>query len=132
MRIEWDGNLPKEIRAAVEPTIRAFPLPAWLEVLTVCYDSLNSADYARIVTEPQYRRAKMTLGAQFMDEPDTGREDTVRHELSHIFLAPIESAWDMVAEHAIPEDRRDLAKAMWEEAWESVVSDMCYAWRNAK
>ena len=132
MRVEWTADLPGELREAIEPTLSEVAFPSWLDVLYVLFDPTDAENHATIKVDPEYRRARLSLGAHFIASPKHEREDTLRHEFAHVMLGPVHAAMTSIIESAVPPKLRAMAEAMWVQGWEATTTDLGLSWRRER
>lgn len=92
IEVAWDGRLPHDVRAAVEPYVARWSLvlPREFQALAVRMERA-SADRAvgAAAADPEYRQGRIEITEHYMSQSDLERERTVLHELLHITLRPL-------------------------------------------
>jgi len=137
MRVEWGLELPREVRAVVEPYVVRYLdiLPPWCHTLFVGEekDPKEKAEtYASIKADYRYRRARMAITPTFLEGTDEEREQTVVHEFVHVLNAPMVDFQDQLIE-LVKENEPDLSKlleTLQEAGMEAATEDMAMLlWR---
>jgi hypothetical protein len=137
MNVEWGVDLPREIRAALEPYVMRYLdiLPPWCHTLFVCAekDPKEKAEtYASMKTDYRYRRARMVITPVFLEGTDEEREQTIIHEFVHVLNAPMVDFNDQLIE-LVKQNDPDLSKlleTLQEGGMEAATEDTCMVlWR---
>ena len=81
--------LPDELSATVGPIVDANLdlLPNWIVELNILWD--DEGGVAKMRPHIDYRRAKMTIGPQWIDASAPFRRRTIMHEFMHCQLGPL-------------------------------------------
>lgn len=97
MRIAYDKNIPREVRAQlqemIDPLARRYA-PGWCNSLTVMWDSpCDSGDvqntYAECQPRYDYRAASIIVYPAFLRVAKAERKAIIVHELCHLLNAPL-------------------------------------------
>lgn len=127
MRTTWTG-VPDDLRQTATPLVDAHKrlLPGWVQRFHIRYSEDMTDAYAEISSEQDYGRVTLTFGSGWLNSDAPDRDWTIRHELSHPLLAPLERVFESVL-LALPKN----ARAAWEKdyghALEESVSNIAYA-----
>lgn len=81
---------PKEVLSIVRPLAREFKwlVPPWCHVITITYD-VRAKAIMTCQLDADYRAARLVVGPKFLSLDKADRQQTIIHELIHIFVLPI-------------------------------------------
>lgn len=123
----WEPDFPPDVRAIVEPHLmRWLPLlPTWCQEFRVRYRGDEDATL-RIVTNHRNRWAMLVISGNWLDEPESEREQSIIHELIHVALEPFCTAAGRIVEDLTQEGTplRSLADSMFTDGLECSVDDL--------
>lgn len=124
--VEFKNDWPKEARAAVEPYVDAIVarLPRWVRSLHLEWDSTDGDNTARVWTNTRNRWANVTVCAQWLDQVEAERWNTLVHEVVHVYEDGMAQAFKMVVEQLDDEAAREIAKRWFRDAEEQAVTDL--------
>lgn len=131
-RVAVAFDCPHSVTALVRPLLARwlFLAPSWLHTLDVCWQ--NDGDdttEAAIDVRYEYRTACLTIYPRFLEIAPDRQSATIRHEVLHTAVAPLERVARAVVERACCEDSplREWAGEEVRVALESVVTDLTRA-----
>jgi hypothetical protein len=83
----WEPDFPADLRVIVEPILlRWLPLlPTWCQEFRVRYRGDNE-NTAQVNVSHRNRWAILTITGNWLDEPESEREESLIHELVHVAL----------------------------------------------
>lgn len=84
---DWPDEVLPAIREAVAQC--AWIVPAWCHEVCVTWHPMITDRAADMESDFRYRRARLRICAQFMDQTGEERVNVIRHELLHISTSPI-------------------------------------------
>lgn len=119
MHVEWNLGLPREIRVVLESYVDRYLdlLPPWCHTLEIVPAGLAGeaeGDLSDCVmamsAQYKYRRTKLFVHSDYLDQHDNQREQMFVHELVHVLNAPLIDFTDQLI--AILDAKAPDAKAM--------------------
>lgn len=135
-------DVPPEVHSVVQPLLdlwAALIAPTWVhEVFVAWNDNDRQEDVAEVQTDVPYHLIRISLGAQFLTQPDDDREKTILHELVHAQLAPISDRGFAILNQLAPGDGHDVPPLLqdavndWKDRIESVTCDITLALLNVR
>lgn len=89
--IIFDANFPDTIRTEYERVLNnAAPLlPLWLQRLYVGWDFSDKTSTNYIHVDKDYRFARLTVCAGWIDSIPERRQESIYHEIIHCFTSPV-------------------------------------------
>jgi hypothetical protein len=134
---DWPEEVLPVVRAAMQEA--AFLIPAWCHDVVVTWHSAVGDRGADIEADVSYRRARLRICPQFIDQTAEERVSELRHELIHISTSPIVDYAMSAIRRLVPRDEREdaLFKTLRDglkERHEGCVQDLtrCIAGLNRK
>lgn len=134
MRIEWDNNVPAEVRGAVEPLIDRYLwlLPPWVEQLGLFWrEGDGDASAATTHWNHKYRWGRIVFHPIFLTGDEASRELWVIHELLHLTTGEmvlfVDNMLDRLRESVEPEWAADTLDEVWTGYVESATEDLAQA-----
>lgn len=128
IRLYEDDSIPALIRPELTRFLDTlqYLVPDWCSHVWVAWsanDTNNSSTVADISAFYDYRWAKMTVYASWLDQSEDFKREALTHELMHLFVAPLgDYARDMIRT-LIPENEAEkFSKATNEQIRERVES----------
>lgn len=124
------------VQQVLQPALENFGFfPGWLKDLTIAYSERPQSEdmTAHVEVSYNYRHATIFLTGHWLEEDTEGRVDIVLHELAHVFLQPLFSAWQKIAvqlNETAGAHTANLANSMMSGAAEGVVCDLAGALRG--
>lgn len=123
----WESDFPADVRAIVEPYLaRWLPLlPTWCQEFRVRYRG-GESNTLKVDVSHRNRWAVLTVSGNWLDEPDSEREEAIIHELIHVALEPFCVATRRIVEDLTQEGTplRSLADSMGTDGLECSVDDL--------
>lgn len=89
--LNWRGEWPPEVRAAVEPHLHRWlgVVPRWCHEIIVRWNPDCTDSSMRCDVRPQYRDTVLEVCPAWLDMEEASRENAVVHELAHILVGPL-------------------------------------------
>ena len=127
-----DRTIPAEVRDIALPLCEqhAEIVPPWCGLVTIGFDPDDAEARACVITDVEYRRAKLWIGPLFLNLTPAERSDVVRHELQHIVTEPFVDLVRSIIAELKPHDKA-LARVFSEElrrVREATVVDLSRVW----
>lgn len=128
--VTWREDFPPEVRSALEPMLERWGalLPTWCQDFIISYDGTRDAQMAATINY-RNRWAILRVTGLWLDNPPAERENSLRHELVHILLEPMDSVMRRIIEDTIPKDTplAELCDSVFTDGMEAAVEDMARA-----
>ncbi len=125
------ADWPEEILPTVEALANEFQwlIPAWCHVVTVIWiPDLDSAMTCEL--EADYRRFRLRVGGNFLDDTPEHRRGCFIHELLHGFILPLEAYATDSINRVLPDDEdnrlKDVILEEIRERNEQVTEDLAF------
>ena len=99
MRVDWGVDLPRELRAAIQPLVLLYLdlLPDWCHTLEVRLETDTKVDTdVTMAANYRYRLTTLNVLPKFLLSSDLDREQTIVHEFAHVLGAPLVDYIDSV------------------------------------
>ena len=109
------------VTAAVARWIDCFGLGEWVIYTQQAEYALAEGSVATISLNHAYLYATLLYGNDIEVYADGGIEGAIRHEIVHVFLAPVLCAGDAIIDKSVSESIRKTVNAPWEVAGEQVT-----------
>lgn len=126
----WEPDFPADVRAIVEPILARWLLllPTWCQEFRVRYRG-DLDNTAMVEISHRNRWALLTVSGNWLDEPESEREEAIIHELLHVALEPLWVAASRLIEDVTPEGSplRALGQSMASDGLEMSVDDLARA-----
>ncbi len=84
---DWPEEVLPVVRKALSDCV--WLVPAWCHDVCVTWNPMVNDRAADMESEFQYRRARLRICAQFLDQTEEERLNVLRHELIHISTSPM-------------------------------------------
>jgi hypothetical protein len=125
--IWYEPRVPSEVRSALDPLIQKHLhlMPGWVTEICVTFDP-SSDNCMEMGTEPEYRRAHLTVTGYWLRADVHERDSTVRHEFCHTILHPLTDWTKDLIERLAGEDERlsDWLRSEWQYRLEGATCDL--------
>ena len=99
MHVDWGIDLPRELRAAIQPLVLLYLdlLPDWCHTLEVRLETDTKVDTdVTMAANYRYRLTTLNVLPKFLLSSDFDREQTIVHEFAHVLGAPLVDYIDSV------------------------------------
>lgn len=100
------SDWPDEVLPAIQKALQGceWLVPAWCAEVCITWHPMITDRVADMESDFKYRRARMRICAQFMDQDETERVKCLRHELLHIHTSVIVDYCAEVIKCLLPEE----------------------------
>jgi len=134
VRVEWDLSLSREIRTVLEPYVARYSdlIPPWchtLEIMSAALAGEEEGDLSDCVmamsAQYKYRRTRLFVHTDYLDQRDDEREQMFVHELVHVLNAPLIDFTDQliaILEIKAP-DAKEMMDVLHEGGMEAATED---------
>ena len=126
-------NIPSELLPLLKEKFAKYEdlVPGWCECVSVFWNPERVDETQLISGETtgyyDYRRASINICSGFLGETDSDREDTIRHELAHVLLSPIENFVGKAVQNIKNKELKSFVSEQFSVVLESVVQDVASA-----
>jgi hypothetical protein len=122
LRITFAPRFPKDLQRRFAPLLKSAgaAIPGLGEIILTLADLPGGG--AQTNMEPEYRRSKIAISADFLHMESEDQEMYLLHELAHYVVAPLSELAQALAKG------NEVMEGVAERAMEGVVEDMSRVW----
>ena len=131
--VHYSGDWPTDIKAIVESVLRPWVhlVPGWCRTIDVRFESEDGEDCASVRVNFEARWAVISIHPQWLEEDPEDRERILVHEIVHIHIHPMRSAFHDSIE-SLDKPLKDFAWTRFKEAWEGATEDLAWGFTPAE
>ena len=124
--VEFRDDWPDEARVAVELYVEAMVtiLPRWVRSLHLRWDATDGEHSAKVYTDTRNRWATITVCAQWLDEVEKERWDSLVHEVVHVYMDGMSDAFRMAIQQLDNDAAQKIGERWFSDAEEQAVTDL--------
>ncbi len=129
--LHYRGEWPSDILVIVESVLRPWVhlAPGWCRTVDVRFESSDNDAGASVRVNFKNRWAVIMVHPQWLEEDPEDRERMLVHEIAHIHLDPMRTAFHDSIE-SLDEALKDFAWTRFKEAWEGATEDLTWAFTS--
>jgi hypothetical protein len=141
--IQWHVQVPKEMRATIEPIIERYRwlIPQWVYQFKVSFYSTKTDEkgvpdnaLACIYVNDEYRSATLEVFADWLDGNEKTRRYNIIHELCHLYTCLPGNFFNRFLDNLYPESERlvayNLARDEYRRLAEQATQDLAWSLLN--
>ena len=110
IKVEYAADIPEEVRGAIDMTLKPLYqfLPGWIHCLYIMWSPSRNGEAAEVLTNWQYRDARITITELWMLLGRADRRTTMVHEIMHMYTAPLADYVIEIMDKVLGDDKRLL------------------------